>query len=78
MAQLWFEEEYAPVVAALDEAGAGGKGTETERYLRIAMLRYLLLHTHDFTDDVVAGARRGAAAGAEQDTMVHQILKEMS
>ena len=58
--------------------GAGGKGTETERYLRVAMLRYLLLHTHDWTDDVVErllGEVR--PAGAEQDTMVHQILKEM-
>ena len=31
----------------------GGPGTETERYLRIAMLRYLLLQTHDWTDEIV-------------------------
>jgi len=78
VAQLWFEEEYAPLVAALDEARAGGKGTETERYLRIAMLRYLLLHTHDWTDELVARVLDDVQpAGAEQDTMVHQILKEM-
>ena len=42
------------------------------------MLRFLLLHTHDWTDDVVArllGEVR--APGAEDDTLVHQILKEM-
>jgi hypothetical protein len=78
VAQLWFEEEYEPVVAALDEAGAGGKGSQTERYLRVAMLRYLLLHTHDITDDVVERLFGEAPpAGAEQDTMVHEILKEM-
>jgi hypothetical protein len=78
MARLWFTEEYDPVVSVLREAGIGGDGTETERYLRIAMLRYLLLHTHDWTDEVVErllGEVR--APGPDDDTMVHQILKEM-
>ena len=44
-AQLWFREEYEPIVDMLREAGLGGGGTETERYLRIAMLRFLLLQT---------------------------------
>ena len=30
-----------------------GAGTETERYLRLAMLRFLLLHTHEWTDEVI-------------------------
>ena len=56
----------------------GGRGSETERYLRIAMLRYLLLHTHDWTDEVVErllGEVR--APHSEDDTMVHQLLKEL-
>ena len=36
----------------LREAGLGGGGTETERYLRIAMLRFLLLQRHDWTEDI--------------------------
>jgi hypothetical protein len=78
MARAWYEEEYVPVVDALSEAGLGGAGTETERYLRIAMLRYLLLYTHEWTDSVVeqlVGEVR-ASSGAD-DTMVHQILQEM-
>jgi hypothetical protein len=77
-AEAWFDEEYEPVTQALREAGAGGGGTETERYLRIAMLRFLLLHTHDWTDDVVErllGELRRPSS--DDDTMVHQILKEM-
>jgi hypothetical protein len=78
MAQLWFKEEYEPVVHALQEAEAGGGGSETERYMRLAMLRYLLLHTHEWTDDLVdrlfGEARK---PGADMDTMVHQFLKEM-
>jgi hypothetical protein len=77
-AEAWFDEEYEPVTQVLREAGAGGAGTETERYLRIAMLRFLLLHTHDWTDDIVErllGELRPPSS--EDDTMVHQILKEM-
>jgi hypothetical protein len=78
MAEAWFREEYEPVVAALVDAGIGGAGSETERYLRIAMLRYLLLHTHDWSDEVVerlVGEVR--ASHSEDDTMVHQLLKEL-
>jgi hypothetical protein len=78
MARAWFDTEYAPVVALLRSDDAGGAGTETERYLRIAMLRFLLLHTHDLTDDVVERVLGSAQTpGAEEDTMVHQLLKEM-
>jgi hypothetical protein len=79
IAEAWFHEEYEPVVEVLSEARIGGAGTETERYLRIAMLRYLLLQTHEWTDDVVErllGEVRPPTA--DDDTMVHQILKEMS
>ena len=77
-AQAWFNEEYEPVVRVLREAGAGGAGSETEQYLRVAMLRFLLLHTHDWTDEVVErllGELRPPSS--DDDTMVHQILKEM-
>jgi hypothetical protein len=78
IAEAWFREEYEPVVRVLREAGVGGAGTDTERYLRIAQLRYLLLYTDDWTDDVVErllGEVRPPAR--DDDTMVHQILKEM-
>jgi hypothetical protein len=78
IAEAWFREEYEPVLEVLSEANLGGEGTETERYMRIAMLRYLLLQTHDWTDEVVQqllGEVRPPAEG--DDTMVHQILKEM-
>ena len=80
MAQLWFAEEYVPMVDMLREAEIGGGGTETERYLRVAMLRFLLLQRHDWTDDIaerLAGEVKSPSAGAEADTMTHQILKEM-
>ncbi|HET6870928.1 MAG TPA: hypothetical protein VFH80_33770 [Solirubrobacteraceae bacterium] len=78
IARAWFHEEYEPVVRALNEAHVGGAGTETERYLRIAMLRYLLLQTHEWSDAVIErllGAVRPPSA--DDDTMVHQILGEL-
>jgi hypothetical protein len=78
VARAWFEEDYEPLVKVLLESDLAGPGTETERYLRIAMLRFLLLHTWDWSDDVIERLLGEARApGAEQDTMVHQILKEM-
>jgi hypothetical protein len=78
MARAWFDEEYAPVVEVLRESGAGGAGSETERYLRVAMLRYLLLHTHEWTDDLLDRLLGEARApGISEDTMVHRILKEL-
>jgi hypothetical protein len=78
VARAWFEEDYEPVVKVLRESDLAGPGTETERYLRVAMLRFLLLHTWDWSEDVIERLLGEARApGAEQDTMVHQILKEM-
>jgi hypothetical protein len=77
-ADAWFDEEYQPVTRVLAELGAGGGGTETERYLRVATLRFLLLHTHDWTDEVVERLLGEVRAPSDSDdTMVHQILKEM-
>ena len=71
MAAQWFRDEYEPVVQALQEAGAGGEGSETERYMRLAMLRYLLLHTHEWTDEMLERLLGEAQRpGADTDTMV--------
>ncbi len=78
MAQRWFKEEYEPIAQALADADAGGEGSETEKYMRLAMLRYLLLHTHEWTDEILErllGEARNPSA--DLDTMVHQFLKEM-
>jgi hypothetical protein len=77
-ADAWFDEEYEPVTRVLGELGAGGGGTETERYLRVATLRFLVLHTHDWTDEVVERLLGEVRPPSDaDDTMVHQILKEM-
>jgi hypothetical protein len=78
-ALAWLREEYEPIVKDLHEAGLGGEGTDAERYLRVAMLRYLLLHTHGWDDDVIDRLLDEVRPPSlDDDTMVHQILGEMS
>jgi hypothetical protein len=57
VARIWFEEEYAPVVAMLREAGLVGKQTETEAYMRVAAARYRILRTHEWSEEIVERLR---------------------
>jgi len=74
----WFREDYEPVVAALHDAGLGGGGTDAEQYLRIATLRYLVLHVQAGTEHLIERLLgEGRSTDADEDTMVHQIRKEL-
>jgi hypothetical protein len=78
IAERWFHEEYAPVVDMLRDAELVGSGTETEAYLRVAGLRYLLLRTHEWSDDVVERLRSELRRPSrEEDTMVHRLRREL-
>ena len=57
VAREWFTAEYLPVVAALREADLIGRGTETEAYARAMTLRWHLLRTHDWSEEILAGLR---------------------
>jgi hypothetical protein len=63
VAELWFEDEYRPVVAMLREAGLIEGGTETEAYAVIAGLRYMLLRTHDWDEGVLQTVREELKGG---------------
>jgi hypothetical protein len=58
VAELWFREEYEPVVAMLREADLIGKQTETEAYMKISGLRYMLLRTHSWDEQVIERLRQ--------------------
>jgi hypothetical protein len=78
-AQAWFHEEYEPIADVLDELGVGGPGTETTRYLRIVLLRNLLMHERGWSDEVIERLMAAIRSNApdESDEIVHRILKEM-
>jgi hypothetical protein len=58
VAELWFRDEYAPVVEMLREAELIGKRTETEAYMAVSGLRYMLLRTHAWDDQVIERLRQ--------------------
>ena len=71
-------EEYEPVVQMLREADLVRRGTETESYMRVAHLRYLILRTHSWDDEVIDAVRRELETPSwEEDTMVRRLRKEL-
>jgi hypothetical protein len=78
VASAWFEEEYLPVVEMLREAELVRRGSETETYMRVAHLRYLILRTHSWDDEVIEAVRRELETPSwEEDTMVRRLRKEL-
>jgi hypothetical protein len=78
VALSWFKEEYQPVIELLREADLIGRGTETEVYMRISALRYLVLRTHEWDDAVVEALRHDLTSpGLDDDTMVRNLRREL-
>jgi hypothetical protein len=78
VAAAWLRDEYDPVVEMLREAGLLRKGSETEAYMRLAALRYLVLRTHVWDDDVIERLREELERPSwDDDTMVKQLRKEL-
>jgi hypothetical protein len=78
VAMSWFTEEYEPVIELLRDADLIGRGTETEAYMRVAQLRYLVLRTHEWDDAVVEAIRQDLQRpGLEDDTMVRRLRREL-
>jgi hypothetical protein len=79
VAESWYDDEYRPVVEMLRGAELMRPGmTETEAYMRVAHLRYLLLRTHGWDDEVIDAVRRDLESpGIEEDTMVRTLRKEL-
>ena len=63
IARGWFTEEYEPVVEMLREADLIGEQTEAEAYARVVSLRYLLLRTHHWDEEVLERLREELRAG---------------
>jgi hypothetical protein len=58
VARLWFDEDYKPITEMLTSGGLVERGeSETDAYMRIVAARYLLLRTHDWSDEVLERLR---------------------
>ena len=57
VAEAWFEEEYDPVAQMLREVGLCTETSETDAYMAVVTLRYLLLRTHRWDETVLEALR---------------------
>ena len=75
VAEIWFREEYEPVVEMLREADLIGASNEAEAYVRVGSLRYLLLRTHEWNDEVIERLRVELAKPEQpdEDTIEHML-----
>jgi hypothetical protein len=58
IAEAWWYDEYLPVTEMIEETGLRGTCTEADAYLRVSRLRYQLLRTHEWSDDVIEKLRQ--------------------
>ena len=79
VAGVWFDEEYEPIVQMLRDADLIGDMTETEAYARVVSLRYLLLRTHRWDEEVLERLREELASGrpADEDTLTHMMRGDL-
>jgi hypothetical protein len=73
VANAWFEEEYDPVVQMLEEVGLTSEGTETDAYIAVVTLRYLLLRTHRWDETVLQALRQQMQQPSWEDTEVRRL-----
>jgi hypothetical protein len=77
VAERWFHEEYEPVVNMLKEAGVCGDGNETDAYMAVVTLRYLLLRTHDWDESVLEALREEMRKPSWEDTEIRQLRRSL-
>jgi hypothetical protein len=71
-ALAWFEEEFEPIVSMLREAEIGEGLTDAELYTRVVSLRYLLLRTHRWDEEILERLREELRRpSGDEDTMTH-------
>lgn len=78
VARAWFQEDYAPIVAMLNEAGLTGTGTETDAYVTVVTLRYMLLRTHDWDERVLERVREEIRRPSWEDTDIRNLRRDLA
>ncbi len=64
IARVWFDEDYDPVTRMLRDADLVERGeTETDAYMRVVTARYMLLRTHEWSDEVLERLQSAQKAG---------------
>jgi hypothetical protein len=76
-ALAWYHDEYEPVVELLEEAGVARNGNKTDAYMAVVSLRYLLLRTHDWDENVLQALQIEMQHPSWEDTEVRRLRAEL-
>lgn len=67
MARRWYDEEFAPVIEMIEEAGVRGKDERpADAYLRVACERYRLIREHAWNEEVMKAIKAGNKKARKQ------------
>ena len=77
VAEAWYRDEYAPMVEMLREAGVTRESNETDAYMAVVTLRYLLLRTHRWDEAVLDALREEMRSPSWEDTEVRRLRRAL-
>jgi hypothetical protein len=77
VADAWYHEEYVPVVETLLEAGVATEANETDAYMAVTALRYMLLRTHDWDESVLEALREEMRRPSWENTEIKRLRKTL-
>jgi hypothetical protein len=77
IALAWFHGEYEPVVEMLNEAGLSHSGTDTDAYIAVVTLRYMLLRTHEWDEGVLDALRDAMRSPSFEDTEIRRLRRTL-
>jgi hypothetical protein len=75
VADAWFRDEYVPVIEMLREVGIANETNETDAYMAVVTLRYMLLRTHGWDDSVLEALREEMRKPSWENTEVRRLRK---
>jgi len=76
-AEAWYREEYVPVAEMLREAGLANDANETDAYAAMVSLRYLLLRTHEWDDEVLERLRIEMRDPSWENTEIRRLKRSL-
>jgi hypothetical protein len=79
VARFWFEDDFEPIVRMLREAEVGENLTDAEAYLRVVGLRYYLLRTHRWDEEILERLREELRRRPprDEDTLTHRMRGDL-
>jgi hypothetical protein len=77
VAEMWFTDEYEPVTEMLRECGIARSENETDAYMAVVSLRYLLLRTHEWDEAVLDALRDEMRSPSWENTEVRRLRKAL-